>query len=78
MCIRDRPSRFSTVLTAAGIPVERLSNGRLRVETASESIDWMLALMRDHGLPPAEIIADPNALHALFLQALATDQATSS
>jgi len=71
------PDRFATVLTGAGVAVERLSNGRLRVETASDSIDWILALMRDHGLPPAEIIADPNALHALFLQALAADQSSS-
>ncbi|MFT3828477.1 MAG: ATP-binding cassette domain-containing protein [Opitutaceae bacterium] len=65
------PERFAAVLAAAGVPVERLVTGRFRVETASESLDWVLALMRDHGLPPAEIVADPNALHALFLQALA-------
>ncbi len=67
------PERFAAVLAAAGVPVERLVTGRLRVETASESLDWALDLMRDHGLPPAEIVADPNALHALFLQALAAE-----
>ncbi len=65
--------RFLTVLQAAGLKVERLSNGRLRVESASESIEWVLELMRDHSLPPAEVVANPNALHELFLQALATD-----
>ena len=63
--------RFSTVLTQAGLHVERLANGRLRVESASESIEWMLKLMRDHGLPPAEIVTNPNALHELFLKSLA-------
>ncbi len=67
--------RFAAALATAVVPVERLSNGRLRVESPSESVDWILSLMREHRLPPAEIIADPNALHALFLQALATDQA---
>jgi hypothetical protein len=27
--------------------------------------------MRDHRLPPAEIFSSPNALHELFVQALA-------
>jgi len=71
------PDRFAAALTGAGVAVERLSNGRLRVETASESIEWILALMREQNLPPAEIVADPNALHALFLQALAADQSPS-
>ncbi len=67
--------RFAAALATTVVPVERLSNGRLRVESPSDSVDWILSLMREHRLPPAEIIADPNALHALFLQALATDQA---
>jgi ABC-2 type transport system ATP-binding protein len=59
------------VLTEAGHPVERLSNGRLREATGSDSIEWVLELMRAHRLPPAEVIANPNALHELFVQALA-------
>ena len=65
--------RFFTVLAAAGLKVERLSNGRLRVESSSESIEWVLELMRAHRLPPAEVVANPNALHELFLQALAAN-----
>lgn len=64
------PERFASALTGAGLAVERLSNGRLRVETAAESLEWALTLMREHRLPPAEIFASPNALHGLFLQAL--------
>jgi ABC-2 type transport system ATP-binding protein len=64
--------RFLGVLTDAGLKVERLSNGKLRVESASDSIEWVLALMRAHQLPPAEVVSNPNALHELFLQALAT------
>jgi len=64
--------RFLAVLTEAGLAVEKLSNGRLRVESASDSIEWALELMRAHRLPPAEIIANPNALHELFVQALAS------
>lgn len=63
--------RFQAVLAQAKIPVERLSNGKLRVESASESIDWILTLMRDHQLPPAEVVLNPNALHELFLKSLA-------
>jgi ABC-2 type transport system ATP-binding protein len=65
--------RFLAVLTEAGLKVEKLSNGRLRVESASDSIEWALELMRAHRLPPAEIIANPNALHELFVQALASN-----
>ena len=65
------PERFAAALTEAGLAVERLSNGRLRVESSAESIDWILVLMRDRQLPPAEIISNPNALHELFLKALA-------
>jgi len=62
--------RFATVLTATGKSVERLSNGRLRLEAPSESVEWILELIRDHRLPPAEIIGNPNALHELFLASL--------
>ncbi len=64
--------RFAAAFTQAGLRVERLSNGRLRVESQYESIEWALELMRQHKLPPAEIIANPNALHELFLKSLAT------
>jgi ABC-2 type transport system ATP-binding protein len=63
--------RFTIVLKGAGFPVELLSNGRLRVESPTESVGPILALMRQHNLPPAEIVANPNALHELFLQSLA-------
>lgn len=66
--------RFINVLKGAGLPVERLSNGRLRVETPSESAEPILNLMRLHGLPPAEIVANPNALHELFLKSLAASK----
>lgn len=62
--------RFASVLTAAGKPVERLSNGRLRLESPSESIEWILELIRANRLPPAEIMANPNVLHELFLASL--------
>jgi ABC-2 type transport system ATP-binding protein len=62
--------RFLAALSQAGLKVERLSNGKLRVESASDSIEWVLDLMRAHQLPPAEVVANPNALHELFVQAL--------
>ena len=68
---RDGPA-FQTALTAAGHAVRALANGRLRVESESESIEWLLTLMRDRNLPPAEIISNPDALHELFLESLAT------
>lgn len=66
--------KFAAALTQAGLHVERLSNGRLRVESAAGSIEWILQLMREHGLPPAEIVTNPNALHELFLKSLAAAQ----
>ncbi|MBI4624800.1 MAG: ABC transporter ATP-binding protein [Verrucomicrobia bacterium] len=63
--------RYLAMLTQAGLEVERLSNGRLRVESASDSIEWVLELMRTHNLPPAEVVTNPNALHELFVRALA-------
>jgi ABC-2 type transport system ATP-binding protein len=63
--------RFAGALAQAGLKPERLSNGRLRVETTAESVNDLLALMRDHRLPPAEIFSSPDALHGLFLKALA-------
>ena len=68
--------RFCMVLTQAGLKFTRLSNGKLRVESASDSIEWMLELMRTHRLPPAEIVANPDALHELFIKSIATDHGT--
>jgi ABC-2 type transport system ATP-binding protein len=65
--------RFFTVLGQAGLNVARLTNGRLRVESSSDSIEWALRLMAEHGLPPAEIVANPDALHELFIDAVASD-----
>ncbi|MGH7944589.1 MAG: ABC transporter ATP-binding protein [Opitutaceae bacterium] len=42
--------RFIAVLGGAGAPVTRLSNGRLRVQSQSDSIEWILQLMRLHHL----------------------------
>jgi ABC-2 type transport system ATP-binding protein len=70
--------RFTTVLKNAGLPVERLSNGRLRVEAPSESAEPILKLMREHALPPAEIVANRNALHELFVKALAASKERNS
>jgi ABC-2 type transport system ATP-binding protein len=65
--------RFSAVLTQAGVSVVQLSNGKLRVESASDSIEWVLELMRQHRLPPAEIVSNPDALHELFVKAISAD-----
>jgi ABC-2 type transport system ATP-binding protein len=63
--------RFVAVLSGAGANVTRLSNGRLRVESQFDSIEWLLQLMGVHGLPPAEIIANPDALHEMFIKSIA-------
>ena len=60
------------MLGEAGLKVTRLSNGKLRVESGSDSIEWMLELMRAHRLPPAEIVANPDALHELFIRSIAS------
>ena len=63
--------RFVTALESTGAKVVVLSNGKLRVESASDSIEWILQLMRAHNLPPAEIVANPDALHELFIKSIA-------
>jgi ABC-2 type transport system ATP-binding protein len=70
--------RFVQVLGETGAPVTRLSNGKLRVESQSDSIEWILQLMRAHKLPPAEIVANPDALHELFIKSISGDQADPS
>ena len=62
--------RFIGVLTAAGVAVTPLSSGKLRVESGSDSIEWILELMRAHRLPPAEIVSNPDALHEMFIQSI--------
>ncbi len=66
----SQPERFFEVLTSAGLKVVRLSNGKLRVESASDSIEWLLDLMRSHGLPPAELVSNPDALHEMFIKSI--------
>lgn len=70
--------RFNAVLTAAGHKVVRLSNGKLRVESASDSVEWVLELMRVHQLPPAEIVANPDALHELFIRSISSSHGTDA
>lgn len=65
--------RFCAVLADAGLKFTRLSNGKLRVESAADSIEWLLELMRTHGLPPAEIVSNPDALHEMFIKSIAAD-----
>jgi ABC-2 type transport system ATP-binding protein len=65
--------RFQTVLTEAGLKVVKLSNGKLRVESASDSIEWVLELMRAHNLPPAEIVSNPDALHEMFIKSISAE-----
>jgi ABC-2 type transport system ATP-binding protein len=63
--------RLAAALTQSGHKFERRSNGRFRIESPSDSVEWLLELMRAHRLPPGEIVANPNALHELFLRSLA-------
>jgi len=64
------PDRFAAVLAQTGHNTVRLSNGKLRLESASDSIEWILELMRAYALPPAEIVANPDALHELFVASI--------
>ena len=62
--------RFVAALSANGAKVTQLSNGKLRVESASDSIEWILELMRENQLPPTEIVANPDALHEMFIKSI--------
>ena len=61
---------FVAAFAAAGAKVTALANGKLRVESHSDSIEWILQLMRDRNLPPAEIVANPDALHEMFIRSI--------
>jgi len=65
--------RFQAALAQAGLQAVKLSNGKLRVESTSDSIEWVLELMRAHHLPPAEIVSNPDALHELFIKSISAD-----
>lgn len=62
--------RYAAALAGEGRAVVQLPNGRLRVESGSDSIEWVLKLMQARGLPPAEIVSNPDALHELFIKAI--------
>ncbi len=70
--------RFVTALNHSGAKVVRLSNGKLRVESQHDSIEWILQLMRSHNLPPAEIVANPDALHEMFIKSIGMESDPSS
>jgi ABC-2 type transport system ATP-binding protein len=53
-------------------PCERLPAGRVKVEHRGENLNEVIALLRELGIPPLEIIPSPNALEETFVQALAT------
>jgi ABC-2 type transport system ATP-binding protein len=56
---------------------ERLPAGRVKVEHHGENLNELIALLRDLGVPPLEIIPSPNALEETFVQALATSHGDS-
>lgn len=68
--------RYLSALASIGVAVTQLSNGRIRVASATDSVEWLLELIRAHNLPPADIVANPDALHELFIQAISTSTPT--
>ena len=62
--------RYCTVLQAAVHKVTRLSNGKLRVESATDSVAWVLELMQAHRMPPAEMVSNPDAWHELGIKSI--------
>jgi len=53
-----------------GWPSELLGNGRIRVSHGMDSLNPMIAFLRERRVAPLEIKASPNALQEFFLQAL--------
>ena len=58
-------------------PCEVLSNGHLRVEHKTDSLNSLLTVLHELKLPPLEIIASPNALEETFVQALEISHAAA-
>ncbi len=56
---------------------ELLPNGRIRVEHHEESLNPLLAIMRELRLAPLDVIPSPNALEESFVQALEISHADS-
>jgi len=67
----SQAERFYSTIAEAGRNVVRLSNGKLRVDSDADSIEWILELMQAHRLPPAEIVLNPDALHEMFVKTIA-------
>ena len=56
---------------------ELLPNGRIRVEHQEQSLNPLLAIMRELHLAPLDVIPSPNALEESFVQALEISHADS-
>ena len=41
--------------------------------TAQPFTEWVLELMKQHNLPPAEIVSNPDALHELFIKSISAE-----
>jgi len=59
-----------------GWPSEVLGNGHIKVAHGQETLNPMIAFLRDRRVAPLEIKASPNALHELFMQALQSQGVT--
>ncbi|MBL9204782.1 MAG: ABC transporter ATP-binding protein [Opitutaceae bacterium] len=68
--VHDRGPELAAAFSQHGWPSEVLSNGHIRVAHGHDTLNPMIAFLRDHRVAPLEIKASPNALQELFLQAL--------
>jgi len=68
--VHDRVSELVAAFARHGWPSEVLSNGHIQVAHGHDNLNPMIAFLRDQRVAPLEIKSSPNALQALFLQAL--------
>ncbi len=77
LVVPEGASRLVAAFEQHGWPSEVLSNGHVRVAHGQETLNPMIAFLRDQQVAPLEIKASPNALQELFLQAVQNQGGTS-
>jgi len=75
--VAHRHQELLRALAGQGWSCELLSNGHIKVEHQTDSLNPVIQVLRDVGLAPLELIPSPNALEETFLQALSLSHAAT-
>jgi ABC-2 type transport system ATP-binding protein len=68
--VADRPADVMRGFTGRGWACDLLPNGHVRVEHGAADLGPLLAVLREVGVAPLEVIPSPNVLEEMFVQAV--------